>query len=383
MPSQTVSWRDTTASGGGGRAPSAVGFLTETRRSAWTQNGAIVNAADNKAVPRTRQNRPQRFPAPRPGATPLNPEALFRAEQDGPHRPIMTREVLRCLQPARGDVVVDATLGGGGHARALLAHIAPGGRLIGLDRDNAELPQTEARLRAAGYDADAFVARHSSFVDLPKVLTDAGVGRADLVLVDLGVSTMQHDSPARGFSFRGVGPLDMRMDPSQGETAAALLARLSEHELAALLVAHADEPHAAVIAQTLLRTPVTTTHAFIRVVRAGLSAARPALTRAEIKLSVRRSLQALRIAVNDEYTALDRLLEVLPACLAPGGRVAILTFHSGEDRRVKKAFRAGQRAGLYSSVAREAVRSTMEETFAHRRSSSAKLRWAVRARRRD
>lgn len=291
----------------------------------------------------------------------------------------MLREVLRCLQPRAGDAVVDATLGGGGHGEALLAHIHPRGRLLGSDLDPIELPRTETRLRAAGYGPETFIARQGSFADLPQVMADAGFAAADLVLVDLGVSSMQHDTPARGFNFKSVGPLDLRMDPSRGETAAALLARLDEGALTALLEEHADEPHAATIARLLTREPVTTTHALERIVRVGLTTAHPGLPRSEVKLSVRRTLQALRIAVNDEFTALERLLDALPACLAPAGRVAILTFHSGEDRRVKKAFQAGQRAGLYASVARDVIRSAMEETRANRRASSAKLRWAVRA----
>lgn len=292
----------------------------------------------------------------------------------------MLREVLRTLQPRPGDVVVDATLGGGGHAEAILAHIQPGGRLVGFDVDAAELPATVARLRAAGGGPATFVARHGSFADLPRLLAADGVEAADLVLVDLGISAMQHEAPARGFNFRMAGPLDMRLDQSRGETASALLARLDEDALTALLEAHADEPRARPIASVLTRHAVTTTHALERLVRLGLNAADPDLPRGEVKRSVRRTLQALRIAVNDEFAALDRLLDRLPECLAPGGRAAIITFHSGEDRRVKKAFQAGQRAGIYASVARDVLRATMEETRGDRRAMSAKLRWAVRAR---
>lgn len=326
-----------------------------------------------------RQNRRQRFPRPRPGATPLLPDVLARVTSGSPHRPIMLREVLRTLQPRAGDVVVDATLGGGGHAEAILAHIQPGGRLVGLDVDAVELPATVARLRAAGYGPATFVARHGSFADLPRLLATDGFAAADLVLLDLGVSSMQHDAPARGFNFRTAGPLDMRMDQSRGETASALLARLDEDALTALLEAHADEPRARLIAGVLTRHTITTTHALERLVRLGLNAGYPDLPRAEVKRSVRRTLQALRIAVNDEFAALDRLLDLLPECLAPGGRAAILTFHSGEDRRVKKAFQAGQRAGIYASVARDVLRATIEETRGNRRAMSAKLRWAVRA----
>jgi 16S rRNA (cytosine1402-N4)-methyltransferase len=296
-----------------------------------------------------------------------------------PHRPIMVAEVLDCLRPSPGGLAVDCTLGGGGHAQAILERLLPGGRLIGLDVDAIELPRTEARLRAAGFAPPAFVVRHANFADLPQVLAGEGGARADLVLADLGVSAMQHDTPARGFNYKYPGPLDLRMDPSRGEPASRLVARLDERGLASVLTDNADEPHAALIANLLTRQPVETTHALERLVRAGLSAALPALSKAEVKMSVRRTFQALRILVNDEFAALDALLASLPDCLAPGGRVAVLTFHSGEDRRVKKAFQAGHRAGLYTQIARTVVRSGKDETFANRRAASAKLRWAMRS----
>ena len=297
------------------------------------------------------------------------------------HRPIMVAEVLQHLRPAAGEVAVDCTLGGGGHALAILERLQPGGRLIALDVDPIELPRTEARLREAGFDPGAVVAHRANFSALPEIFAAAGIAAADVILADLGVSSMQHDSPERGFSFRGVGPLDMRMDPSHGETAAQLIARLDEASLATLLTTNADEPQAAVIAGILKRELPDTTHALTRLVRIGLTAALPDWPKADVKMSVRRTLQALRITVNDEFAALEGLLDALPQCLAPGGRVVIMTFHSGEDRRVKKAFQAGLRAGLYSAVADQVVRSTKEETFANRRASSAKLRWAVRAQR--
>jgi 16S rRNA (cytosine1402-N4)-methyltransferase len=297
----------------------------------------------------------------------------------GTHRPIMVDEVLDCLHPGAGDVAVDCTLGGGGHARAILDRVRPGGRVIGLDVDPLELPRTEARLRAAGYGPDVFVARHTNFAGLPKALAAEGLTSVDLILADLGVSSMQFDNPDRGFSYKGVGPLDMRMNPLRGESAAQLIARSSEEEIARLLEENADEPHAHLVARLLKQQPLQTTHAVDRLLRAGLSSALPHLTKADIKMSARRTFQALRIAVNDEFSALDALLRSLPQCLAPGGRVAILTFHSGEDRRVKKAFQGGYRGKVFSAVADEVIRSTKEETFANRRAAAAKLRWAVRA----
>jgi 16S rRNA (cytosine1402-N4)-methyltransferase len=296
----------------------------------------------------------------------------------GTHRPIMVAEVLRCLRPGAGDVAVDCTLGGGGHARAILERVQPGGRLIGLDVDPLELPRTEAQLRAAGFGPETFVARHRNFAGLPQVLATEGLATADLILADLGVSSMQLDNPDRGFSYEEAGPLDMRMNPSRGESASQLLARAGEETLACLLAENADEPHAHLIASLLKQQPVETTQALDRLVRAGLTAARPNLAKADVMKSVRRTFQALRIAVNDELSALDALLRSLPQCLTPGGRVVMLTFHSGEDRRVKKAFQAGYRGGVYSTVADEVIRATMEETRANRRASSAKLRWAVR-----
>jgi 16S rRNA (cytosine1402-N4)-methyltransferase len=201
----------------------------------------------------------------------------------------------------------------------------------------------------------------------------------DLILADLGVSSMQIDNPDRGFSYKEPGPLDMRMDPSRGEPAFQLLARISEEALASLLTDNADEPHAGLISHLLKQKPLTTTHAVENVVRIGLNKALPKLPKTDVKMSVRRTFQALRIAVNDEFAALDALLRSLPHCLAPGGRVAIITFHSGEDRRVKKAFQAGYRDGVYADRANEVIRSTKEETFSNRRAAAAKLRWAIRA----
>jgi 16S rRNA (cytosine1402-N4)-methyltransferase len=296
----------------------------------------------------------------------------------GTHRPIMVEEVLRCFRPRAGDIAVDCTLGGGGHARAILERIQPGGRLIGLDVDPLELPRTEAHLRAAGFGPETFVAHRGNFAGLLQVLATEGFGTADLIIADLGVSSMQLDDPDRGFSYKDPGPLDMRMNSSRGESASQLLARVSEETLASLLQENADEPHAPLIASLLKRQPVETTQTVDRLVRLGLTSALPNLAKADVKMSVRRTFQALRIAVNDEFSALDWLLRSLPQCLTPGGRVVMLTFHSGEDRRVKKAFQAGYRAGVYSAVADEVIRATMEETRANRRASSAKLRWAVR-----
>ena len=301
------------------------------------------------------------------------------AEQPGaPHRPIMLDEVVRCLRPAAGEIAVDCTLGGGGHAQALLNALQPGGRLVGLDLDAGELARTESRLRAAGFGANTFLTRHASFASLPQVLAAEGLAAVDVILADLGVSSMQIDDPSRGFSYKDPGPLDMRMDPSRGQPASDLIASTSEEALARLLAENADEPHALLVAGWLKEARVTTTQQVERLVRTGLNRAYPDLPKTSVKMSVRRTFQALRIAVNGEFAALESLLGALPACLASGGRVAFLTFHSGEDRRVKQAFRTGYRAGVYSAIADRVIRSRKEETFANRRAAAAKLRWAVR-----
>jgi 16S rRNA (cytosine1402-N4)-methyltransferase len=290
----------------------------------------------------------------------------------GMHRAIMVEEVLLALAPKAGDVAVDATLGYGGHARAILERIQPGGRLIGLDVDPIELPRAEARLRAAGFGAELFTARRSNFAGLPQVLAAEGVAGADVIFADLGVSSMQLDNPERGFTYKHAGPLDMRMNPARGEPASRLLTHLSEDKLARLLDEHADEPDARAIAKALKAADlIETTQDLRRVVTA-------AVLKGDAEKAVRRTFQALRIAVNDEFSALDTLLRHLPRCLAPGGRVAILTFHSGEDRRVKKAFEAGASDSLYAVIADEVVRPSAEEVRGNPRAGSAKLRWAVR-----
>ncbi len=290
----------------------------------------------------------------------------------------MVTEILEVLAPKAGEVAIDATLGYGGHGRAILERIQAGGKLIGLDADPIELPRTEERLRAAGFGVDSFIAHRSNFAGLPQVLAREGLAGADVILADLGVSSMQLDNPARGFTYKEPGPLDMRMNPSRGEPASQFLAHVTEEKLARLLEENSDEPHARVIASALKKKPVGTTEELCQVIRETLAASYSILPKDEIETSIRRVFQALRIAVNDEFAALGTFLRNLPACLKPGGRVAILTFHSGEDRLVKKAFQAGHRDGIYSAIAEEIVRATPMEIRANPRAASAKLRWALR-----
>jgi 16S rRNA (cytosine1402-N4)-methyltransferase len=294
----------------------------------------------------------------------------------GTHRPIMVPEILQVLAPQPGELAVDCTLGHGGHAEHLLRAIQPGGRLLGLDADPIELPKTEARLRALGFGPETFAAHRTNFAGLPLVLAEAGLAGVDLVLADLGVSSMQIDNPARGFSVKDAGPLDMRMNPQRGQPAGALLAKIPPAALSRLLVENADEPHADTLAAALAGKQFATTTALAEAVRRAL----PRLSKEETGLAVRRVFQALRIAVNDEFSALTTLLLQLPRVLKPGGRVAVLTFHSGEDRRVKKAFAAGLQAGDYADIAPEVLRPGPEERRENPRSSSAKLRWAVKSR---
>ncbi len=301
----------------------------------------------------------------------------------GSHRPIMVREILEVLAPQPGAIAVDATLGYGGHTSELLKAILPGGRLLALDVDPIELPRTEARLRARGIPSDSLIVCRSNFAGLARVMAEQSLPPADVILADLGVSSMQIDDPARGFTYKTDGPLDLRMNPQRGQPASALLASLSAARLTRLLEENADQPDAAMLAERLLEwqreTAITTTTGLAAAVRALVGAGTRGVRPDDVETSVRRVFQALRVAVNDEFGALQMFLQQLPECLAPGGRVAILTFHSGEDRRVKHAFRAGVDAGVYSRVSDDVIRAGSEERRANPRSTSAKLRWAVRA----
>ena len=310
-----------------------------------------------------------------PGKYPETVEKVLASGKTpaGSHVPVMVGEILEILRPQPGEAAVDCTLGHGGHASAVLRCLGPGGRLLGLDVDPLELPKTESRLRAAGFGPEDFKARQSNFAGLQRAMAEGGMERADCLLADLGVSSMQLDTPERGFSTKIPGPLDMRMNPGRGAPASQFVKKILPAPLAGILRENADELHAATIASAIAGKDFALTTDLATAIRASLRF----LPAEEIEKSVRRVFQALRIEVNEEFSALDSLLRVLPACLQPGGRAAILTFHSGEDRRVKKAFQSGHRDGLYSSVARDVMRPTPSECRANPRASSAKLRWAV------
>lgn len=293
----------------------------------------------------------------------------------GTHRPIMVAAILEVLSPKPGEVAVDCTLGYGGHAQEILPRLQPGGSLLGLDADPIELPKTEARLRTLGFGPAIFTAHRSNFAGLPQVLAKGSLNGADIILADLGVSSMQIDDPTRGFSVKHEGPLDMRMNPQRGQSAAVFLQKIRADALASLLAENADEPHAVALAPALAGKAFATTTSLAAAIRAAL----PHRDKDTSDLSIRRVFQALRIAVNDEFSALDTFLRNLPGCLNPGGRVAILTFHSGEDRRVKKSFETGLRENSYAEIASEVIRPTAAERNSNPRSASAKLRWARKA----
>lgn len=299
----------------------------------------------------------------------------------GTHRPIMVDEIITFLAPAPGQVAVDCTLGFGGHATSVLAAIQPGGKLIGVDADPLELPKTELRLRGLGHAPESLIVRRMNFAGvLNFVLQEAPTG-ADMLLADLGLSSMQIDDPSRGFTFKTNGPLDMRLNPGHGQPASELLSRLTERELTQILEQNADEPQAvklaAVILQSHSKAPLTTTEELANIITNFVQNAANA-TEEHAKETVRRVFQALRIAVNDEFGALDSFLRQLPACMKSGGRIAILTFHSGEDRRVKQSFKRGLAAGDYASISEDVIRASAAERHANPRSTSAKLRCAIR-----
>lgn len=316
----------------------------------------------------------------------LNPEryaetiAKVRASGKTPagqHVPILLDEIMQILVPQPGERAVDCTLGYGGHAAALLQAVQPGGTLLALDQDPIEIVRTEARLRAAGCAESALVVKRMNFAGLPRALGELGWSDgADVLLADLGCSSMQFDNPARGFSFKHDGPLDMRMNPQRGVSARELLQKLSAEKLTAILSDNADEPHAKLLAQALAETDHATTRSLAEAIRRALP---HRVNEEDRESTVRRVFQALRIAVNEEFTALDTFLRQLPASLRPGARVAILTFHSGEDRRVKHLFREGLRSGLFSVTNDDVIRPSSQEIRDNPRAAPAKLRWAVKA----
>lgn len=307
-----------------------------------------------------------------------------RSTPAGQHRPVLLEAVLTALDPQPGEAVVDCTVGWAGHSAELLRRVGPTGRLVGIDLDADNLPRARERLTEIGFP---FSLHHGNFAALPTVLAAEGISQVNAVLADVGMSSMQVDDPERGFSYARDGPLDMRMDRSRGRPASLVLATIAETELARALREFGDEPDANRIAAALVRAreaaPLERTGDVTRVILemqketggTGSWKLRPAPGKWELHPAA-RTFQALRILVNRELANLEQLLRVLPTVTAPGGRVAIISFHSGEDRLVKAAFRAGLTRGVYESVSPDPVRANYTERTANPRSRSAKLRHA-------
>jgi 16S rRNA (cytosine1402-N4)-methyltransferase len=298
----------------------------------------------------------------------------------GMHRSILVNEIIDFLKIVPGQVGLDATLGYGGHSLEMLKYLVPDGKLYATDVDPYELPRTRDRLASFGYGPDVLVIKKMNFSEIDQIADEAGP--LNFVLADLGVSSMQIDNPERGFSFKVEGPLDLRLNPKSGKSAAGLLKTISQNRLAEIFIDNSDEPYAEPIARAITTTiakgiAIETTTQLRDLIKETLKFLPQ--NSDEIKKSCQRCFQALRIEVNDEFGVLDKFLEKLPDALAEGGRVAILSFHSGEDRRVKKSFQSLVRAGIYSEVAPDPIRPSAEECNTNPRAKSAKFRWAIKA----
>ncbi len=300
----------------------------------------------------------------------------------GMHISIMVDEILEVLKIQPGEQGLDATLGYGGHTRAMLNCLNGQGHMYALDIDPIESVKTKARLEALGFGEEILTIKHINFAKIDEVAAEAG--KFDFVLADLGVSSMQIDNPERGFSYKVEGPLDLRLNPRQGESAAQRLRNLSQEEFVYMMQENSDEPYAKEIAKSVFGQMrkgeyIETTTDLKRAIEKALVTL-PAKERDEaVKKSCARVFQALRIDVNSEFEVLYDFLEKLPEVLNPGARVAILTFHSGEDRLVKKSFKQLCKAGVYSEASEDVIRPTAAECARNPRAKSTKLRWAIKA----
>ncbi|WP_418748031.1 16S rRNA (cytosine(1402)-N(4))-methyltransferase RsmH [Frisingicoccus sp.] len=300
----------------------------------------------------------------------------------GMHISICVKEILDFLQIQPGQKGLDATLGYGGHTLEMLKCLKSQGHIYALDVDPIESAKTKERLERLGYGEDILTVQLQNFANIDKVAEEAGL--FDFVLADLGVSSMQIDNPERGFSYKHEGPLDLRMNPQKGTSAAERLREVSREELEGMLIENSDEPYAeeiskAVMARMKRGAKIETTTQLKNVIEEALSFI-PASERKEaVKKSCQRTFQALRIDVNSEFEVLYEFLEKLPHVLAPGGRTAILTFHSGEDRFVKKSFRQLKKQGIYREISEEVIRPSAEECARNSRARSTKMRWAIKA----
>ncbi len=300
----------------------------------------------------------------------------------GMHISIMVKEILDVLKIQPGEQGLDCTLGYGGHTRKMLEQLQGKGCVYGLDVDPIESKKTIERLRNAGFDENIFRFRLTNFANIDQVAAEAG--KFDFVLADLGVSSMQIDDPSRGFSYKIDGPLDLRLDPEHGESAAERLHNITRDEFVGMLVENSDEPYAEEIADKVFNLmkkgdPMDTTTALRQAIESALWKVPKEEKDQAIKKSCARVFQALRIDVNSEFEVLYTFLEKLPNILKPGARVAILTFHSGEDRLVKKSFKELKKAGIYSDISEDVTRPSAEECRVNPRSKSTKMRWAIKA----
>lgn len=299
----------------------------------------------------------------------------------GMHIPICVDEILSFLEIKPGQIGLDATLGYGGHTAAMLAKLELQGHIYALDVDPIEIVKTRARLEHLGYDADILTIQQLNFANVDQVANE--VGKFDFVLADLGVSSMQIDNPERGFTYKKEGPLDLRLNPQKGIPASERLREMTQEEIQGMLVENADEPYAEAISKGIIAAisagnDIATTTKLRQIIAEALSFIPTSKKDDFVKKSCQRSFQALRIDVNSEFEVLYEFLEKLPNILAKDGRTAILTFHSGEDRLVKKSFKQLQREGVYSEVAREIIRPSAAECSRNSRARSAKMRWAIR-----
>jgi 16S rRNA (cytosine1402-N4)-methyltransferase len=300
----------------------------------------------------------------------------------GTHVPVLVQEVIECLTPGPREIVIDCTVGYGGHAMELAKRIGPEGRLIALDIDSEALDRTRLRLQDAGVSASF---HRSNFAGIAKVLKQEDLAGFDIIFADLGVSSMQIDNPARGMSYKHPGPLDLRMDDRLKRTGADLLHSLSQEELSKALWELADEPDHEGISRLIVARrasqPITQTSQLVDLVYEAKGVTAKTWRSQQDKLGslhpAARTFQVLRILVNDELGTLKELLRVSPYCLRPGGRIGIISFHSGEDRLVKKSFREGYRTGVYAASATDVIVPQPEEVRVNPRSASAKFRWAI------
>ena len=299
----------------------------------------------------------------------------------GMHISICVNEILDFLQIQPGQNGLDATLGYGGHTTKMLEQLKGSGHIYGLDVDPIEIVKTTKRLRDNGYGEEIFTSIQRNFADLGEIAKEHGPFQ--FLLADLGVSSMQIDNPERGFSYKFEGPLDLRLNPEKGISAAERLEDITKAEFEGMLIENADEPYAKQIAKETVATmkrgkKIKTTTDLKDVIERALNFLPEKERKEAVKKSCQRTFQALRIDVNSEFEVLEELLEKLPDALAPGGKVAILTFHSGEDRLVKHAFKYGKKVGIYSDVAKDVIRPSKEECAQNGRAKSTKMRWAIK-----